>query len=147
MLAANRDNKGLLKYDGYLQYDGKSYEMHYQSMYLTFGQPANSKFLKQIDFTLAATNAPSTAYAGWGYDTGSTDRSKIFTVDASPAALFDEAIFTNAKFGAQQSTVRRYKVNTKGSGENVLIGLRVDIADNSCSLQEINVQTLLGRIN
>ena len=146
-LAANKDDKGLLQYDGYLQYDGEPYEMHYQSMILNFGQPANSKFLKQMDFTLAATQAPSTAYAGWGYDAGSTDRSKLFIVDASPAALYDEGTFGIAKFGAQQSTVRRYKINTKGSGENVVIGLRVEIADNSCSLQEINVQTLLGRIN
>jgi hypothetical protein len=121
--------------------------MHYQSMFLNFGQPANFKFLKQIDFTLAATEAPSTAYAGWGYDVNSTDRVKLFIVDASPAALYDEGKFSSAKFGAQQSTVRRYKINTKGSGENVVIGLRVDIAGNSCSLQEINVQTLLGRIN
>ena len=146
-LAANQDDKGILQYEGYLQYDSKPYEMHYQSMILNFGQPANSKFLKQMDFTLAATTAPSTAYAGWGYDTGSTDRSKLFIVDASPAALYDEGSFGIAKFGAQLSTVRRYKINTKGSGENVVIGLRVDIADNSCSLQEINVQTLLGRIN
>lgn len=146
-LAANQDSKGLLQYDGYLQYDGQPYEMHYQSMILNFGQPANSKFLKQMDFTLAATQAPSKAYAAWGYDTGSTDRSKLFIVDASPAALYDEGTFGVAKFGAQQSTVRRYKINTKGSGENVVIGLRVDIADNSCSLQEINVQTLLGRLN
>ena len=147
-LAANQDSKGVFQYDGYLQYDNNSYEMHYQSMILNFGQPANFKFLKQIDFTLAATQAPSTAYAGWGYDIGSsTDRSKLFIVDASPAALYNEAEFTGAKFGAQQTTVRRYKINTKGSGENVVIGLRVDIADNSCSLQEINVQTLLGRIH
>lgn len=146
-LAANQDNKGMLRYDGYMQYDNQPYEMHYQSMFLNFGQPANFKFLKQIDFTLAATEAPSTAYAGWGYDVNSTDRVKLFIVDASPAALYDEGKFSSAKFGAQQSTVRRYKINTKGSGENVVIGLRVDIAGNSCSLQEINVQTLLGRIH
>jgi hypothetical protein len=44
------------------------------------------------------------------------------------------------------TTLRRYKTNTNGSGDLVRVGLETDIAGNSLSIQEINVQTLLGRI-
>lgn len=146
LLAANQDDKGLLRYDSFLQYDGESYEFKYESTQFTWGQPANSKFLKQIDYTVVATQTDTTGYGGWGYN-GRIEYEKSITIRAQAPALFGVAEFNNSEFGDGLVTIRRYKVNTKGRGESVVIGLRADIAGNSCSLQEINVQTLIGRLN
>ena len=146
LLCGNQDNAGLLIYDGSLQYDNMPYEFKYESNALTFGQPANTKFLKQIDYTVVSTQVNAQGFAGWGYS-GALDYSKRLSIAASTPALFGLAQYNIDEFGPGLATIRRYRVNTKGSGETVVIGLRVDINGNSCSLQEINVQTLLGRLN
>jgi hypothetical protein len=145
LLASNKDSKGVTKYSDYYQYDAQPYEFAYQSNSFTFGQPANLKFLKQLDFTVVSANSPTTAYAQWGYG-DLLSNSKQLNITATPAALYSVSTFGNATFGSGPTTTRRYKVNARGSGESCLIGIRADIAGNSFSLQEINVQTLLGRI-
>lgn len=156
LLAANQDSKGLLQYDGYIQYDNEPYLFQYASNQFTFDQPTNAKFVKQIDYTVVATQINAPAFGSWGYD-GTLDYSRALTITAQTPALFGVAQFTDptdgvadeavaAEYGPGLATTGRYKVNGKGRGENVSIGFRCEINGNSCSLQEINIQTLLGRI-
>jgi len=147
LLASHISDLGLLLYANGLSYNGEPFEFKYESNALTFGQPANSKFLKQIDYTVVSTFTDATAYAGWGYS-GRLDYSKLLTVTASDPALYNVAYYNQgAEYGEGTTTIRRYRVNTKGSGEAVIIGFRANIEGNTASLQEINVQTLLGRLN
>jgi len=146
LLASNADNTGLMTYDGFIQYDNEPYEFKYESGQLTFGSPSNTKFLKQIDYTLASTVVDASATAEWGYS-GTLDYAKRFNVRATQPALYGVAQYGIDVFGGAQVTIRRYKTNTKGSGESVVVGFRIDINGNSCSLQELNVQTLIGRLN
>jgi hypothetical protein len=147
LLAANQDNKGLLQYDSYLQYDGEPYEFEYISNPLTFGQPANDKFLKQIDYTVVATNNVAEGQGSWRFLASDRTYRKLFSIIASEPALYGVAQFSVGKFGPGLQTTKRYRVNTQGRGEAVSIGFKADIEGNNCSLQELNIQTLLGRIN
>tara|TARA_R110000868_G_scaffold92180_3_gene255776 strand:- start:3233 stop:4915 length:1683 start_codon:yes stop_codon:yes gene_type:complete len=145
-ILASSIGDGVYEYTEFLEHTGEAYQFKYQSSSLTMGQPANLKFLKQIDYTIVSSKQPTIAHAEWGYK-GRLDYSREITVDAQVAALYDIALFGVGEFGLGLTTIKRYRVNTKGSGESLLIGLRADIAGNGFSLQQINIQTLLGRIN
>jgi hypothetical protein len=147
LLASNQDSKGLLQYFGYLQYDDEPYEFEYISNPLTFGQPANDKFLKQIDYTIVATNNIAEGQGSWKFLASDRTYRKQFQIIASEAALYGQAQFGISEYGPGLQTIKRYRVNTQGRGEAVSIGLKAEIVGNNCSLQELNVQTLLGRIN
>ena len=93
-----------------------------------------------------STQSNAQAFAGWGY-TNQLEYSKALTIAAQAPALYNIAYFNqDDEYGPGLSIIRRYRVNAKGSGETVVIGFRTDINGNTCSLQEINVQTLLGRL-
>jgi hypothetical protein len=102
--------------------------------------------VKQIDFTVVSTLSNAQAYAGWGYS-GRLDYSKALTITAQAPALYNVAYFNQTdEYGPGLTTIKRYRVNAKGSGESVIIGFRTEVNGNTISLQEINVQTLIGRI-
>ena len=145
LLAANTGD-GMFLYDEFLEHTGTAFEFKFESTGYTFGQPANIKYVKQIDYTVVSTRIPTIGHAGWGFS-GRLDYSKELNIDAQIPALYGVALFGVDEFGDGLTTIRRYKVNTKGSGETLIVGLRADIEGNSLSLQEINIQTLLGRLN
>lgn len=145
-LSSSVSGYGLFLYENGVNYNDEAFEFKYESNSFTFGQPANLKMLKQIDFTVVTTQADAQAYAGWGY-AGRLEYSKALTLAAQAPALYNVSYFNQgAEYGPGLSTIRRYRVNTKGNGESVIIGLRANINGTTCSLQEINVQTLIGRI-
>jgi hypothetical protein len=146
LLASSVSDYGLFIYDDGLNYNNEPFEFKYESNSFTFGQPANTKFVKQIDFTVVSTLSNAQAYAGWGYS-GRLDYSKPLTITAQAPALYNVAYFNQTdEYGPGLTTIKRYRVNAKGSGESVIIGFRSEINGNTLSLQEINVQTLIGRI-
>ena len=145
-LGGNTDQNGLLTYKGYTEWNDRPFTFKYSSMPLDFGEPARDKFMKSIDFTIFSLFEETNATARWGYD-GNLSRKKAIDIDALIPAYYNEATFGDTTFGASGSTIRRYRVNTRGSGSMARIGLDVKILGNEVSVQEINVQTLLGRIN
>lgn len=145
-LAGNTDQNGLLEYTGYTEWNERPFTFKYSSMPLDFGHPAHDKFLRSIDYTIFSLFEETNATARWGYD-GNLTRKKAIGIDALIPAYYNEATFGDTTFGASGSTIRRYRVNTRGSGSMARIGLDIQILGNEVSVQEINVQTLLGRIN
>lgn len=144
-LLAGKDTGGALWYNNYLEWNGRPYQMKYGSNAFTFGDAVRQKFLKKIDFTLVSTFADADAVVKWGYGGFLTDTATQ-VVSAQQPALYNVSEFNASEYGPGLTTLRRYKTNTKGSGDLVRVGLETDIAGNSLSIQEINVQTLLGRI-
>lgn len=144
LLGSNNDN-GVLRYRGYQSYDNQPYVFRYNSPGLTFGQPANLKFVKQIDYTCVSTFSEATATAKWSFDYEEPGRTKLIQVGATPPSTYGVSQYGVDIFGGAQSTIRRYKINGKGSGELLQVGINMDINGNSFSLQEVNLQTLLGR--
>ena len=144
-LLAGKDTGGALWYNNYLEWDGEPYQMKYGSNAFTFGDAVRQKFLKKIDFTLVSTFADANSVVKWGYGGFLTD-SVTKLVNAQVPALYGVSEFNAAEYGPGLTTLKRYRTNAKGSGDLVRVGLETEIAGNSLSIQEINVQTLLGRI-
>ena len=142
---AGDEGLGVLEYSGYLSAQD-NFTFKYYSNQLTFDEPARLKFLKQVDMTIITSLAPSTAFVKWGYNTLDSFKSKSLVLDAVEPYYYTESEYTVALFGGSASTLKRYRANVSGSGEAVKIGLEVTIDGNGCSLQEINIQTLIGRI-
>ena len=145
VLLGSNNSQGILEYAGYQQWDGKAYVFSYVSPAMTLGQPANLKFIKQIDYTCVSTFTEGNATARWSFDYRTPARTRSLSISAAPPSKFGEALYTVGTYGGAQSTIKRYKVNAKGSGEALIIGINMDIGGNSFSLQEVNIQTLLGR--
>ena len=144
LLGGNSNENGLLKYTGYSEWNDRPFEFKWASMPLDFGSPTNSKLLKSIDYTIFSLFEETSATARWGFD-GNLTRKKAIGIDALIPAYYNDGVYGETTFGASGSTIRRYKINTTGSGDLVRIGLDIKILGNEVSVQEVNVQTLLGR--
>jgi len=146
LLFTGKNDLGIIKYNGYSGATGDDYIFKYYSNQLNFGEPTKTKFIKQIDYTIISSLLTGDAFAKWGYNTVSTFKSKHLTLLANPASYWGEAEYNVGLYGESDLFIKRYRVNTSGSGESVKIGLEVTINGNGVSLQEIDVQTLIGRI-
>lgn len=144
VLLGSNNGTGMKEYRGYVDNETDSYRFSYQSNPLTFGDSVRQKFPKRMDLTIVTRDQPTTAYARWGSET--LEYQKTLDVDSQIVGLWGEAQFGNSTFGQSADTIKRYRVNTKGSGAFVTLGVDADIEGGVFSLQEINIQTLLGRI-
>lgn len=144
VLLGSLDGTGIKEYRGFVDNETDTYRFSYQSNPLTFGDSVRQKFPKRMDLTIVTRDAPTTAFARWGSDT--LEYQKELNIESQLPGLWGVAQFGNATYGQSADTIKRYRVNTKGSGAFVTLGVDADINGGVFSLQEINVQTLLGRI-
>ena len=134
---------GLGKYEGYSD-GGDSYSYEYESPVLTFGQNANLKFIKSVRPTVIGGNGQIMTI-GWGYGYEGDYESEVVSVGAGVLAEYGEAEYGEAEYSGGTG-VTDEKINANGSGRNVRLRISADINGEALSLQEINVQALLGRI-
>jgi hypothetical protein len=135
---------GIGTYSGYLD-DDAAYTLRYYSNPLTFGDPSRLKFLKKIVPTFLV-GSTTTAFVKWGYEF-----SEAYSTFAVGVAGFTPAEYGLAEYNVgeyTQSTISVYKkaINATGQGTVVTIGVEVDIDQEEFSLQEFNIQALLGRM-
>ena len=134
---------GLGFYEGYL--DGaETYRMRYYSHPQTFGEPSRLKFPKQIDYFLIGANGQNVSLA-WGFGYTASYKYKTFTLGAGQAYEYGVAEYGIAEYVVSADVARPW-VNTTGSGRSVSVGFEATIAGDGISVQEINMQTLIGRI-
>ena len=139
-VAAYRENK---------DFGTSSYNFVYASPILSFGDPVRSKFVKQIDYTVVSGLDESTATGSWEYyGIRPYEKDKFITLDGGVASLYDDASFkfNDATFGQGSEIIRSYRINADGSGENVSVKFAATVDNSRCSLQQVNIQALLGRI-
>lgn len=150
---------GLGYYSGYADNVNDSYVMSYVSNPLTFGDSVREKFPKRYDVTVATRNTATAFTARWGVD-GSLQYGKAITADAqAPGFYYDPdsvvdagyeveglALWGEGSFGRGDLQLKRYRINTKGSGPAISLGVDATILGGFFSLQELNVQTQIGRI-
>lgn len=135
---------GVGDYSGY-QDNGQAYNLRYYSNPLTFGDPSRIKFVKKIVPTIIG-GASTTAFIKWGYDFNES----YFTFPVAVAA-FSPAEYGTAEYGIAEFTqsfvaVLKKGINASGQGSVVTIGVEVEIDSEEFSLQEFNIQALLGRM-
>jgi hypothetical protein len=147
VLLGSTTGDGYLKYDGYTQYNNRDYQFQWGSTALTFGDSSTLKFLKKLSVTLVSRKTTSEGTLQWGFDGYLTNTSK-FDVEGYLAALFGEedSAYGVALFGAAPFSITRYRKNVKGSGNVIRVGHTNKINGNPLSIQEILIQTTIGRV-
>jgi len=134
---------GLGTYAGFLD-DGESYDLAYFSPFLTFGDIARTKMIKKLRPTMIAGNALF-ATVLWGYGYGNSYTSEVIPLEQGSPAFYGEGEYGEDEYTGGITLTDR-AVNANGNGTVVTVGVQVEIIGAPFSLQELNVQTLVGRL-
>jgi len=139
----------IAEYTGNQDFGGQSFNFQFVSPVLSFGDPVRTKFLKQIDYTVVSGLTGATCEGSWEYiGTRAYEKTKFFTLDGGDANFYDtDAKYGTASYGTGPNVIKTYRLNADASGENVIVKFRATINNSICSLQQMNIQALLGRIN
>jgi len=139
----NKD--GINTYSGYLD-NTDTYQLNYFTNPLDFGDSSRLKLLKELDLVfIGGQNTQVTV--NWGYDYTQTYTKEVITVKNSLLSEFNIAEFNVplSEYGAS-IILDRKKVRPSGGGNVVTLGITVTINNVFISLQELNIQALIGRI-
>jgi hypothetical protein len=137
-------SKGINHYSGFLD-DGANYTMKYYTHSLSFGDASRLKLLKEITFTIVGGQG-TTLLLNWGYDYTEGYTKQLLTAD--PAFIAEYGISEyNVEATQYNASVVLNKATSKatGSGRVVAIGLDATINGNSFSIQDVNIETFIGR--
>lgn len=134
---------GVGTYSGY-QDDGEGYRYQYFGPALTFGEASRLKILKKIRPTMIG-GASQVATVSWGYGYSGSFSTQNIQLGAVNPAEYGVAEYNIAEYSGGIE-VTDENINSTGSGTVVNIGVGIDINGSPFSLQEINVQTLIGRV-
>jgi hypothetical protein len=124
-----RDSRGILAYDGYKQ--PTKYTMSYESTVLLSGENLTQNLVpKSIVYSYHTEGGAdvSAMYSRWGFGTEEMPyMAKVFTQPAD-------------------NQFRSTKVNVNGSGDMLRVGFDVDIDGKPFAMQQISINTLIGRV-
>ena len=137
--------KGINKYSGYLD-DTSTYTLRYYTNPLSFGDASRLKILKEINFTvIGGQGAPVTV--NWGYDyTEGYTKQAVTVANASIAEYgISEYNVSTSEYSAT-IIIDTAKAKATGSGRVATIGLDCTINERSLSIQEVNIEALIGRL-
>lgn len=135
---------GVGTYDEY-QDEGGNYTLRYYSNPLTFGDSSRTKMLKKITPTIIAGGG-SQAVIKWGYDFSQSFSSAFITMPSATSAEYNIAQYNIDEYSADSSEILKKAINATGNGTVVTVGIEAEINAQPFSLQEFNIQALLGRI-
>jgi hypothetical protein len=129
--------------------------MSYFSNPLSFGDTSRLKILKEIIMTFIGGQGAQVVI-NWGYDYTQAYAKQIVTIDSgSKTGYFGVSEYESdivarptSKWAEYSASiiVDRPKTKTTGSGTVVTIGMDATINQNALSLQEVNIQALIGRM-
>lgn len=135
---------GIGIYDGYSD-DGEPYLLRYLSNPLAFGDPSRTKFLKKIIPTVIG-NGSTVANIKWAYDYSDSFLSAAITLKNSSASEYGTAEYNIGEYSSTGVAITKQGVQASGSGTVVTVGVEAEIDGQSFSLQEFNIQALIGRM-
>ena len=140
------NTNGIATYSNYQDY-GQSYDMSYFSNPLSFGDSSRLKILKEIIVTFIGGQGAQ-AVVNWGYDYSQAYTKQVVEINSgSKTAYYNENEYNVSTSEYSPSIiVDRPKTKTTGSGTVVTIGVDATINQNALSLQELNIQALIGRM-
>ena len=140
------NTNGIATYSNYQDY-GLSYDMSYFSNPLSFGDSSRLKILKEIIVTFIGGQGAQ-AVVNWGYDYSQAYTKQIVEINSgSKTAYYNQSEYNVSTSEYSPSIiVDRPKTKTTGSGTVVTIGVDATINQNALSLQELNIQALIGRM-
>ena len=142
LLAGNADGVG--EYSGYND-NGDTYTLRYFSNPLTFGDSSRLKILKKIIPTVIA-GSDTLVKIKWGYDFSQSYSTDFLQVASIVPAEYGIGEYGLAEYSATNEEILKKAINTTGNGTVVTVGVEVDVDGQPFSLQEFNIQALLGRM-
>ena len=136
---------GINTYSSYLD-NGQTYQMNYFTNPMSFGDSSRLKLLKEMDITVIGGQNTNVT-VNWGYDYTQSYRKRAFLVKNAEVSEFNVAEYnvTTSVFSAS-IIIDREKIQTSGNGAVVTVGIDVTVNSVPFSVQEINIQALLGRM-
>lgn len=134
---------GVAKYNGYDD-EGALYLLRYFSHPLAFDAPANLKFVKKVQATIIGGNAVTGAIK-WSYDYKEDYLTRPFVLSTDVVAEYGVAEYGVSEYSIGVVTTRR-AINAGGSGAVVTVGVEANIEGSAFSLQELNIQSTIGRL-
>ena len=140
------NTNGIATYSNYQDY-GLPYDMSYFSNPLTFGDSSRLKILKEIIITFIGGQGAQ-AVVNWGYDYSQAYTKQIVEIYSGSKTAYYNVSEYNVSTSEYSASiiVDRPKTKTTGSGTVVTIGVDATINQNALSLQELNIQALIGRM-
>jgi hypothetical protein len=143
-LLTTSKGSSVVEYTGYLDH-GVSYPFRYFTNYMSFGDSTRLKMAKKVTLTLA-TNTSNPYFLSTSYDYSGSNVSLVVPLQAASTFFYyGVAEFGLAEYGVK-SDITRQSSNVGGRGTTLRIGIETEVDSASFSLQEINIQTLLGRL-
>ena len=123
-----------------------SIPMEYQTHPQTWDQPANLKFPKQVDVTVIGGQNFQLCL-DWAYDYSPSFNSGICKlIDRGAVYEYNIDEYGVAEYSGSLTLLGTEQFNVWGNGRNVKYRFSADVSGTTLSFQEINIQTLLGRI-
>jgi len=134
---------GVGVYSGYSD-NGESYVMRYSSHPLNFGEAQRTKFLKKIR-PIFIGGVGLSATIKWSYGFTQKFDTEVISLSQGTVAEYGISEYGIAEYAGGIATTEK-AVNTTGQGVNVTVALEIIILNAPFSIQEMNIQALLGRI-
>jgi hypothetical protein len=145
VLLGGKAGDSICRYTGQVDAGETTYQFTYESTPLSFGDSVRQKFPKKVNVTTIGSTQPTNATVRWGFG-GKLEYSKAITSDANAPAFWGESQWGEALYGSAEGVLGRHRVNTKGSGAYVSVGVDATIEGGEFSIQELNLQLLIGRV-
>ena len=136
---------GLAKYDTQ-QDSGSSYVMSYFSHPMDFGDSSRLKFLKKINLT-TFNGSDARVSLQYAYDYQADYQKRAFALPTINAAQYNiDEYNTTAEYSSSPVLINTQRINAGGSGSVVQIGLETTVNGKEIAIQQLNVQSLVGRM-
>ena len=145
VLLGGKAGDSVCRYVGQVDAGETPYLFAYESTPLSFGDSVRQKFPKKVNVTTIGSTQPTNATVSWGFG-GKLEYSKAITADANAPSFWGESQWGKDLYGSAAVSLGRHRVNTKGSGAYVSVGVDATIAGGEFSIQELNLQLLIGRV-
>lgn len=136
---------GLARYFGQ-QDNGSKYIMSYFTHPMDFGDSSRLKMLKRLNLvTFMGSNARVTMQ--YAYDYKSDFKKQAFDLPTINAGQYNISEFnTSAEYSESPVLINRKSIAAGGSGSVVQIGLESQVNGKEIAIQQIDVQSLVGRM-
>ena len=137
------DTSSIAHYTEYSDW-GEEYTMRYYSNPLDFDQPSTWKIPKQVDVTIIG-GAGMTFRLLWAFDFLTNYRKRLFEIGGSSVGQYNISEYNLGAEYTEGVAIRTQHINVGGKGRYMSVALEGDVTG-PISIQELNIQTLIGRI-
>jgi hypothetical protein len=134
---------GIGKYNTYYD-DGETYLLEYLSNSLSFGDASRTKILKKIKPTLIGGSS-TVANIKWSYNYSNSYTGQAINLGTGAPAYYGTAQYSISTYSGGIK-INTPSINSTGNGTVVSVGIDVPINGTEFSIQELNVQALVGKM-